>query len=138
MRKSPKAGFDSSYDYRHILITSSNQISVDNGCIIRALSHGPAGCVGIRRTFLFRYIVVIYHGIHVSAGNQKAKPRPSKHINTVRIFPVRLRDNSHLIASGFQNPADDGMPKRGMIHIRIPDHIDKIQLVNSPFLHVLS
>ena len=81
---------------------------------------------------------MIDHGVHITAGNQKSKPWLSQHGNTSRVFPVRLGNDACRVAMGFQDPADNGMAKRRMIHIGIPDHIDKIKLFTACLFHFFS
>ena len=79
---------------------------------------------------------MIHHGIHVPGRHQVPQPRLSQNPDTVRVLPVRLGNDAHLIAMGFQDPADNGMPKGRMIHVGVPRNIYKIALLPVPFFHI--
>ena len=104
--------------------------------MVGALIRFPARSISVRGTMLFRHIIVIHHGIHIAGGNQKAQTGLPQYRDAGIVLPVRLGNNPYCISVGNQNPADNGMSKRGMIHIGIPDDIDKVQLLYSLLLHI--
>ena len=61
-----KTGFNSSYNNWCILISSSNQISINSSCPVRTLSDFSTWSISIRRTVLFRNKIMIHHRIHIS------------------------------------------------------------------------
>ena len=138
MRKSPKTCLDPSENDRRLLVCLPDQISIDHRRIIRTLSHHTARCIRVGRPAFFRDRIVIDHGIHIAGGNKKRKPWLSKHRDAFFVLPIRLGDDPNPIPSGFQHMADDRMSKGRMIHISVSDHIDKINLIPSPFFHLFS
>jgi len=79
---------------------------------------------------------MVDHGIHVARGHQKSQPRFSKHRDALPVLPVWLGDDPHLVSAGLQQAADDGVSEGGMVHIGIPDHIDKIALLPASHIHI--
>ncbi len=129
MSQSAKAGLDAANNNGHGLIGTANQIAVDHRGIVRPFSHDAAGGKGISIATPFGDGIVIDHGIHVPAGDDKGQTGLAKETDAGIILPVRLGDNAYRKPVGLQNPTDDGMTKGGMIHIGIPDDIYKIQLL---------
>ena len=133
-----QTGFDATQNDRSFLISLPDQIPVDNAGIIRPLSHNTSGCVSIGLPSLFGYGIMVDHGIHISCGYKKSKTWFAKNRDAVRCLPVRLCNDSHSVATGFQQPCDDGMTKGRMVYISISGNIDKIDLIPSTFFHFFS
>ena len=138
MCHTPKRRFDSSRNDRHMLIFLTDQVTVDDHCPIRSFSHLSARRVGIHFSMLLCHRIMIHHGIHITGADKKSKPWLSQCHDTFRMTEIRLGNDPHLIAMTLQQSADDRRSKRRMIHIGITDHIDKIQLINTPLLHIRS
>ena len=136
--KPAKTCLYSTDDHRNILVGMPDQIAIYNGGVIGSLSHNTTGRISIDLTFLFGNIIVIHHRIHISCRYQKSKSGFSVNGNALIIFPVRLGYDPNGIAVGFQNTADNGMSKRRMVYVSIPDDIYKIKLVKTPVKHILS
>ena len=102
MGQTAQAGLDPSRNDRDVRINRPDQIAVNHAGIIRPLSHYASGRIGVLFPPPFGYGIVVHHGIHISCAHQKSQPRPSKGHNTLLLFPIRLRDDPHPIASGFQ------------------------------------
>ena len=138
MRHSPQACFNAAQNDRCILIFSSDQVAINGNRMIRSFKRLSSRCIGIRRTMLFGYKIVIDHGVHVSGADEKGKARLSEHVNAFLILPVRLGNDPDLVAVCFQKPCNDRMPKGRVIHIGISRDIDKINLRPASVLHLFS
>ena len=79
---------------------------------------------------------MVYHGVHISAGYEEAQPGLSQHPDALRIFPVRLGDDPHLVAVRLQKPGYDGVSEGGVVHIGVTAHIDKVTLVPAADIHI--
>ena len=117
-------------------VAATNQIAIDHSGIVRPQSHFSAGGKGIIASAALGHGIVIDHGVHIAAGDEKGQARFSQNPNTLGILPVRLGDDSHSVASGFQHPTDDGVAEGGMVHIGVAHDIDKITLIPAPGLHI--
>ena len=137
MGKAAKAGLDSAYDDRHILIRGPYQVAVHRHGIVRPFSHDAARCIGVLLPALPGHGIMVHHGIHVSRRYQKPQSGPSQHFNAPFILPVRLGNDSHLISMGLQQPGYNGCAKGRMVHIGVPGHIHKVALLPSPDAHII-
>ena len=137
MSEPPQAGFDTANENGNIPIPLTDQIAVNHGGIIGPFTHDTAGSKGIILSSVLGDGIMVDHGIHITAGNQKPQPGSTVNINRLRFFPVRLRNDTHAIPMLLQHTADNGMPKGGMIHISIADHINKIAGSPTPINHIL-
>ena len=77
---------------------------------------------------------MVDHGIHVPGGDEKGQARFPVDLDTLGIPPVWLGQDRHRVAPAFQHPPDDSRAKGGVIHIGVPDDIDKIRLSDPSFL----
>ena len=137
MGKPAEAGLDAANEDGDVLIESADQIAVDHGGVVRALAHYAAGGKGIGLAAVLADGVVVYHRVHIAAGNQKAQPRSAENIDGLGIFPIRLGNNAHGIAGVLQHTADNGVAKGGVIYISVTDHVDEIALRPAPVKHFL-
>ena len=137
MAETPQAGFDAADEDGHVLVGLADQVAVDDGGIVRPLAHDAPGGEGVGFPAVLGDRIVVHHGVHVAAGHQKAQPGTAIHIDRLGIFPVRLGDNAHAIAVAFQHPADNGVAEGGVIHIGIPNDVDKVTLLPAPVQHIL-
>ena len=128
MGKTAQAGLNAANEDGHILIGLADQITVDDGGIVRAFTHHTAGGEGIGLALVLGDGVVVHHGVHIAAGHQKTQTRFAQNVNGFRISPIRLGDDTHRVTGLFQHTADDGMTKRRMVHISVGDHIYKVAL----------
>jgi hypothetical protein len=81
--------------------------------------------------------IMVDHGVHIAAADQKTQTGSSKHINRLGVFPVGLGDDTHGIAGVLQNTADDGMTEGRVIHIGIADYIYKVAAFPATVNHIL-
>ena len=137
MTKPPQACLNAADQNRHILVSLANEIAINHSCIIRPLAHNPTGGKGICFAFMLGNRIMVHHRIHITAGYQETKTRPTENINRVRLFPIRLRNDTYAVAMLFQNSADDRMTEGGVINISIADHIHKIATGPATVQHIL-
>lgn len=124
-------------DDGNVPVSPPDQISVNSGGMIRTFTHYTSGSIGIRGSSFAGNGIVIHTAVHISGRYQKPQSGPSKHGDACRVLPVGLGNNSHLVSVSLQHSADNGMPKGGMIHIGVSDHIYKIQLADASLLQIL-
>ena len=74
MSHSPKTCLNSTYDNRCLLVGVPDQVAVYHRGIIGSLAHNSTGSKGILFSSLFRYRIMVDHGIHVAGRYEKAKP----------------------------------------------------------------
>ena len=134
--QSAQAGLDAANENGHILVGLPNQIAVYYGGVIRSLAHNAAGGEGIGFAAVLGDGIVIDHGVHITAADQKAQTGSAVNIDAFWVAPVGLGDNAHSIAGILQYPADDGVTKGRMIHIGVTDDIYKITLGPAPGDHI--
>ena len=135
--ETPQTGFNAADENGYILVGAADQVAVNHGGVVRALAHDAAGGKGVGFPAVLGDGIVVYHGVHVAAGHQKAQPGTAKHVDGLGVFPVRLGDNPHAVAVVLQNPADDGVAEGRVIHIGIADDVDEITLLPAARAHFL-
>ena len=119
----------------NVLVGLTDKVAVDRSGVVRAFAHDAAGGEGIGFPVVLGDGIVVDHRVHIAAGDQKPQPGTAENVDGFGIFPIRLRDDANIVAVAFQNPADDGVAEGRMIHIGIPDNIDKIKLGDAPLSH---
>ena len=117
-------------------VALADEVTVDDRRVIRALPADTAGGEGVGFPMVMGNSIVIDHGVHIAAGNEKAKPRLPQRRDGVRIPPIRLGENADLVARVLQHPADDGVTKGRMIDIGVANDIDEIALTPTPGGHI--
>ena len=69
---------------------------------------------------------MVYHAINNARGNQKAQLWFSKAFKIEGRMKIGKAQHGYPVASVFQNPANDGVTKRGMIHIGFAYYKDEV------------
>ena len=133
-----QAGLDSAQNDRNVFVGAADQISIDHSRMIRPLSRFSSRRIRVLLPSFSGNIIVIDHGIHVPGRDEEGELRPSEHVDAPLVLPVRLGNDADAVAVRLQHAADDGMSKGGMIHIGVPDDIDKIRSFNPPLFHLFS
>ena len=77
-----------------------------------------------------------HHAVHIAAADEEAVLRLSEPLEVLAVGVAGLGQHAHLVALGFQQAADDGGAKAGVVHIGVAAHHHEVQLVPSPGLHV--
>ena len=138
MGQTPEACLDPAQDDGGFLIGLPDQVAVDHAGIVRTFPHLAARRIGIGLPVLFRYAVVIHHRVHIAGRHEEAEPGFAKDAHASRIPPVRLGNDPHAVAVGFQHPAYYGGAKRRMVYIGVAGHIGEIHPVPSAGQHIFS
>ena len=136
MGQPPETGLHAANENRYIPEALADQVAVYNGSPVRPLSHHSAGGKSIGFPAVMGYGIVVYHGVHIAPGDQKAQPGPPQGADGLRVLPVRLGEDPHLVSCRLQDPADDGVSKGRVIHIGVANDIDKVTLLPSPGRHI--
>ena len=110
----------------NVLVGLADEVAVDRGGVVRALAHDAAGGEGVGFPVVLGDGIVVDHGVHIAAGDQKAQPGTAENVDGFGIFPIRLRDDAHIVAVAFQNPADNGMAEGRMIDVSVADDVHKV------------
>ena len=132
-----QAGLNAANENGHILVGLPDEIAVDDGGVVRALAHDAAGSEGVRLPAVPGDGIVVDHGVHVAAADQKAQPGATEDVDGLGVAPVRLRDDDHAVAVAFQNAADDGVAKGRVVYVGVANDVDKVRLRNAALQHFL-
>ena len=116
----------------------TDQIAVDHRGVVGPLAHLAAGGVGVGLPAVVGDGVVVDHGVHVAAGDQKAQTGLAVDVDGSGLAPVGLGDDAHLITGLLQDPGDDGVAEGMVIDVGVADDIDEIALFPAAIDHVLS
>ena len=138
MGQSSQTRFDPSDDDRRLFVHLTDEITVYDSGVVRALSHHASRGERICLPPLFGDGVMVHHRIHVAGRHEKAEPGFPELCDARLVLPVRLRYDGHFISVCFQRSRNDRMAKRRVVHIGIPGHIDKIRMFPSPLFHISS
>ena len=132
-----QAGLHPADENRHILVGLPDAVAVDHRGPVGAHAGLAAGGIGVLLAALFRHGVMVDHAVNDPGGHQEAQARTSKTPEGALVLPGRKAQHGHPIACLLQNPADDGMPEGGMIHIRVTADEDKVRRVPAKGVHFL-
>lgn len=76
------------------------------------------------------------HAVHVAAADEEAVLRLAESLEVLAVGVAGLGQHADLVALSFQQAADDGGAKAGVVHIGVAAHHHEVQLVPSPGFHV--
>ena len=109
---------------------------VDGGAAVGPCAALAAGRILVLRAGDLCDGIVTHHAVHIAAADEEAVLRLSEPLEVLAVGVAGLGQHAHLVALGFQQAADDGGAKAGVIHIGVAAHHHEVQLVPSPGLHV--
>ena len=135
--QSAQTGLNTANQNGYIFVGLPDQVAVNGGGVIGPPAHDAAGGEGVCFPAVPGDGIVVDHGVHVAAADQKAQTRAAEDVNGFWIPPVRLGDNDNAVAAVFQDPADDGVAEGGVIYVGVANNIDKIRLLDAPVQHFL-
>jgi len=95
-----------------------------------------AGGVFVLGAGNFCHGIVADHAVHIAAADEKAVLRLAEPLEVLAVGIAGLCQYAHLVALGFQQAADDGSAKAGVVHIGVTAHHHKVQLLPAPGFHV--
>ena len=136
MRKPPQRRFQTAQDHGQIGVGLLGELGVNGGAAIRPGPADAAGGVFVLGAGDLGHRVVAHHAVHIAAADKEAVFRLAKPLKVLTVAVTGLGQHAHLVALGFQQTADDGSAKAGVIHIGVAAHDHKIQLVPPPRFHV--
>jgi hypothetical protein len=122
MRNAAQRRLDAAEHDRHVLVGLAAALRVDDGAAVGPLAALAACRVGVVVAQPAVRGVAVDHRVEVAAGDAKEQGRPAQRLERLRRPPVRLRDDAHPEALGFEQPADDRHAEARMIHIGIASH----------------
>ena len=137
MGEPPQARLEPAQDHRCLFKRFPDQVPVDYDRVVGPVPHLPARTEGILRAVLFIHRVVVHHGVHVSGRDEEAQARFPERLYARRIPPVRLAEHPDCVAVCRKDTRNNGRPEAGVVHIRVPAHIYKIELFDPLCLHIL-
>ena len=136
MREPPQRSFQTAQNDRQIRIGLFGQLGVNRRAAVRACATLAARRIFIFCTRNFCHRVVADHTVYVAAADEEAVLRLSEPLKILAVTVAGLCQHAHLVALCFQQTADDGRTKAGVVHIGVAAHDHEIQLIPSPRFHV--
>ena len=136
MGKTTQRSFHAADEHRHAGIGFVDAVAINGHCSVRAHPCFAAGCVGILVAPLFGGGVVVHHAVNDAGGHQKTQLGLAKATKILCTVIFGQAQHGNAVSGMFQHAADDGMSKRGVIHIGFAHHIDKIRRIPAPLLHI--
>ena len=134
--KAAKACFQTAQNDGQVRVGFLGKLRVHGGAAVRAGTALAAGGVFVFGTRNFGHRVVADHAVHVAAADEKAVLRLAKPLEVLAVGVAGLGQHADLIALGFQQTADDGGAKAGVVHIGVTAHHHKVQLLPPAGLHI--
>ena len=74
MRQPSQTRLNAADEDGHVLVGLADKVAVDRGGVVRALAHDAAGGEGVGFPVVLGDGIVVDHGVHIAAGDQKAEP----------------------------------------------------------------
>ena len=134
--KAPQGGFQPAQDHRQVGVSLLGQPGVDGGA---AVGPGPglaAGGIFVLGPGDLGHRIVADHAVHVAAADEKAVLGLAEPLEVLAVGVAGLGQHPHPVALGFQQAADDGGAKAGVVNIGVAAHHHKVQLIPAAGLHV--
>ena len=136
MGESAQRGLEAAQNDGQIGVSLLCKSGVDGGAAVGPCAALAAGRILILRAGDLCDGIVTHHAVHVAAADEEAVLRLSEPLEVLAVGVAGLGQHAHLVALGFQQAADDGGAKAGVIHIGVAAHHHEVQLVPPPSLHV--
>jgi|GEM_PF-6339954 len=115
----PQAGLDPPEHYRGPRHRPSGRIGVRDHSPVRPGPRPASRRVGVVRTDPVERGVVVHHRIHRPGSDADEQAGDTQGEEALRPRPVRLGEDTHAVAEGFQEPAYDGGPERGVVDVGV-------------------
>jgi len=126
--KAPQAGLDAPQDDRHLRKEAVHPVGVDYGSPVRP-EQGSARRVDVASPPLEGRCEVIDHGVDVAGGDAEEEAGAPQSAEVIGLFPVRLGDDPHAVASIPEHPADDRCGEAGMVDVSVSADEDHVKVV---------
>ena len=127
--KAAQGRFQTAQDHRQVGIGLLGKAGVHGGAAVRACTALAAGGVFVLGAGDLGHGIVADHAVHVAAADEKAVLGLAEPLEVLAVGVAGLGQHADLIALGFQQAADDGGAKAGVVHIGVAAHHHKVQLV---------
>ena len=138
MAQSSQAGFNTTDDDRCFFVNFSQFITINDCCTVRTFTHFTTGCIVILFTRLFRYSIMVYHGVNVTCTHQKTQSGFPKASKIFCCFPIGLCNETNPVTMAFQHTTNNRRTERRMVNICITTNINEIRLFPASFQHFFS
>ena len=126
MREPPQRRFQTAQDHGQIGVGLLGELGVNGGAAIRPGPADAAGGVFVLGAGDLGHRVVAHHAVHIAAADKEAVFRLAEPLKVLAVGITGLGQHAHLVALGFQQTADDGSAKAGVIHIGVAAHDHKV------------
>ena len=118
--KAAQRSFQTTQDHRQVGIGLLGKAGVHGGAAVRACAALAAGGVFVLGAGDLCHGIVADHAVHVAAADEEAVLRLAESLEVLAVGVAWLGQHADLIALGFQQAADDGGAKAGVVHIASP------------------
>ena len=120
MGESAQGGLYTTQNNGYIGIELAQNLGIDNGRIVRTEAVPTIRTVGILGTQTTVGCVFVDHRVHVARRDGKIQSWAPQLLEVAEVaMPVRLRNDSHTIASSLERSPDDGVGKGRMVDISV-------------------
>ena len=133
MHKAAEAGLNAANNNRHMGPQALHHLGINHGGMIRPLAYRPTSSIFIHTAGIFGRCIMAQHGIKIATGNEHTQTGLTQGSKIFNLIPSRLAQQRHLVALGFQHPANNRRTKGRMVHIGITADEQKIQLLPTTF-----
>ena len=138
MGESAERGFDTSKHHGHIRPKLLQDLGIDDGRILGTHIVTSVGRIGIFAAEALVGGILVHHGVHASGRNAEEQTGLAQLLEIAEVVPpIRLGNNGHLQALGFEQTSDHSRSERGMVHVRIATEQDDIEFIPSAEFHFL-
>ena len=134
--KAAQRSFQTTQDHRQVGIGLLGKAGVHGGAAVRAGTALAAGGVLVLGAGDLCHGIVADHAVHVAAADEEAVLRLAEPLEVLAVGVAGLGQHADLVAFRFQQTADDGSAKAGVVHIGVAAHHHKVQLLPAPGFHV--
>ena len=134
--KAAERGFQTAQNDGQVRVCLLGKSGVDGGAAVGPCAALAAGGILVLRAGDLCDGIVTHHAVHIAAADEEAVLRLTEALEVLAVGIAGLGQHAHLVALGFQQAADDGGAKAGVVHIGVAAHHHEVQLVPPPGLHV--
>ena len=127
----PQRGLQTAQDHGQVGVGLLGQPGIHGGAAVRPGTALSAGGVFVLGAGDLGDGVVADHAVHIAAADEEAILRLPEPLEVLAVGIAGLCQYAHLVALGFQQAADDGSAKAGVVHIGVAAHDHKVQLIPS-------
>ena len=134
--KAAQGGLQAANDDRHVTVSLTDAVAIDDHRSVGTLAHHSPGGVVIKGALLFCGSIMGNHTVNVSRGDQKAQTGTPVFHKSVTAFVIGLRKDRNTKSRLFQHSGNNGNTKGRVIHVSIARYVNKVGSVPTPCLHI--